>query len=70
MEYIYKTFTEESKKKQYKRSEYMMNIVYLVFLHFSTNITCFAILSGYFILGNEKLVILNSWIQEFLHHKI
>ena len=37
-------------------------------LHFSTNIICFAILSGYFILGNEKLVILNSWIQEFLYN--
>lgn len=39
-----------------------------IILHFSTNIICFAILSGYFILGNEKLVILNSWIQEFLYN--
>nr|YP_010317304.1 envelope membrane protein [Lantana camara]QID76419.1 CemA [Lantana camara]UNB14618.1 envelope membrane protein [Lantana camara]WDS80602.1 chloroplast envelope membrane protein [Lantana camara] len=37
-------------------------------LHFSTNITCFVILSGYSILGNEKLVILNSWAQEFLYN--
>ena len=29
-------------------------------LHFSTNIICFIILSGYSILGNEELVILNS----------
>ncbi|KAJ0074560.1 hypothetical protein Patl1_37593 [Pistacia atlantica] len=29
-------------------------------LHFSTNIICFVILSGYSILGNEELVILNS----------
>nr|QFQ33696.1 potential heme-binding protein [Oreocharis mileensis] len=37
-------------------------------LHFSTNIICFAILSGYSILGNEELVILNSWAQEFLYN--
>nr|QYC36587.1 envelope membrane protein [Pedicularis verticillata] len=35
-------------------------------LHFSTNTICFIILSGYSILGNEELVILNSWAQEFL----
>lgn len=34
--------------------------------HFSTNIISFAILSGYFILRNEELVVLNSWVQEFL----
>nr|UBX38587.1 envelope membrane protein [Bupleurum fruticosum] len=37
-------------------------------LHFSTNIICFLILSGYSILGNEELFILNSWIQEFLYN--
>nr|YP_011014526.1 envelope membrane carbon uptake protein [Saxifraga cataphracta]WQA11192.1 envelope membrane carbon uptake protein [Saxifraga cataphracta]WQA11277.1 envelope membrane carbon uptake protein [Saxifraga cataphracta] len=37
-------------------------------LHFSTNIICFIILSGYSILGKEELVILNSWIQEFLYN--
>nr|YP_010637363.1 chloroplast envelope membrane protein [Saxifraga brunonis]YP_010639406.1 chloroplast envelope membrane protein [Saxifraga hispidula]WBQ50005.1 chloroplast envelope membrane protein [Saxifraga brunonis]WBQ52303.1 chloroplast envelope membrane protein [Saxifraga hispidula] len=37
-------------------------------LHFSTNIICFIILSGYSILGNEELVILNSWVQEFLYN--
>ncbi|YP_009561839.1 CemA (chloroplast) [Lycium barbarum] len=37
-------------------------------LHFSTNIICFIILSGYSFLGNEKLVILNSWAQEFLYN--
>nr|YP_010813901.1 envelope membrane protein [Eremophila magnifica]UYG23458.1 envelope membrane protein [Eremophila magnifica subsp. magnifica]UYG23540.1 envelope membrane protein [Eremophila magnifica subsp. velutina]WOZ21861.1 envelope membrane protein [Eremophila sp. (in: birds)]UOI01078.1 envelope membrane protein [Eremophila magnifica]WOZ19883.1 envelope membrane protein [Eremophila magnifica subsp. velutina] len=37
-------------------------------LHFSTNIICFSILSGYSILGNEELVILNSWAQEFLYN--
>nr|YP_010027393.1 CemA [Rhoiptelea chiliantha]AXS67576.1 CemA [Rhoiptelea chiliantha]QOS47482.1 CemA [Rhoiptelea chiliantha]WDE75670.1 envelope membrane protein [Rhoiptelea chiliantha]WKF54228.1 chloroplast envelope membrane protein [Rhoiptelea chiliantha] len=37
-------------------------------LHFSTNIICFVILSGYYILGNEELVILNSWVQEFLYN--
>nr|YP_009707185.1 envelope membrane protein [Paulownia taiwaniana]QEP50977.1 envelope membrane protein [Paulownia taiwaniana]QEP51499.1 envelope membrane protein [Paulownia tomentosa] len=36
--------------------------------HFSTNILCFVILSGYSILGNEELVILNSWAQEFLYN--
>nr|UIS24277.1 envelope membrane protein [Melampyrum pratense] len=35
-------------------------------LHCSTNIICFIILSGSSILGNEELVILNSWAQEFL----
>nr|YP_009699227.1 CemA [Nasa urens]QEJ86906.1 CemA [Nasa urens] len=37
-------------------------------LHFSTNIISFVILSGYSILGNEELVILNSWTQEFLYN--
>ena len=36
-------------------------------LHFSTNIICFVILSGFSILGNEELVILNSWTQKFLY---
>nr|YP_009869880.1 envelope membrane protein [Cratoxylum cochinchinense]QJI81234.1 chloroplast envelope membrane protein [Cratoxylum cochinchinense] len=39
-----------------------------MFLHFSTNIICFIILSGYYILGNEELIILNSWVQEFLYN--
>nr|YP_010043605.1 envelope membrane protein [Swertia tetraptera]QPD06926.1 envelope membrane protein [Swertia tetraptera]QWW91777.1 envelope membrane protein [Swertia tetraptera]UPQ44092.1 envelope membrane protein [Swertia tetraptera]UZM11093.1 chloroplast envelope membrane protein [Swertia tetraptera] len=37
-------------------------------LHFSTNIICFVILSGYSIIGNEKLGILNSWSQKFLYN--
>nr|YP_010863918.1 envelope membrane protein [Indigofera amblyantha]YP_010864180.1 envelope membrane protein [Indigofera bungeana]WGS94314.1 envelope membrane protein [Indigofera amblyantha]WGS97328.1 envelope membrane protein [Indigofera bungeana] len=37
-------------------------------LHFSTNIVCFLILSGYSILGNQELIILNSWVQEFLYN--
>nr|YP_010158983.1 chloroplast envelope membrane protein [Austrosteenisia blackii]QRG31262.1 chloroplast envelope membrane protein [Austrosteenisia blackii] len=37
-------------------------------LHFSTNIICFFILSGYSILGNQELFILNSWVQEFLYN--
>nr|YP_009938108.1 envelope membrane protein [Salvia yangii]QNT28360.1 envelope membrane protein [Salvia yangii]QPG24470.1 heme-binding protein [Salvia yangii]QQQ89512.1 envelope membrane protein [Salvia yangii]WNR56719.1 envelope membrane protein [Salvia yangii] len=37
-------------------------------LHFSTNIICFVILSGYSVLGNEELVILNSWAQEFVYN--
>nr|YP_010581082.1 envelope membrane protein [Heliamphora minor]UZT27403.1 envelope membrane protein [Heliamphora minor] len=37
-------------------------------LHFSTNIICFIILSGYSMLGNEQLVILNSWAREFLYN--
>nr|YP_010724365.1 envelope membrane carbon uptake protein [Nivenia stokoei]WDW31492.1 envelope membrane carbon uptake protein [Nivenia stokoei] len=45
-------------------NEYHLHII----LNFSTNIICFAILSGYFILGNEELVILNSWVQEFLYN--
>nr|YP_010517190.1 envelope membrane protein [Calanthe alpina]UXN45208.1 envelope membrane protein [Calanthe alpina]WOC81785.1 envelope membrane protein [Calanthe alpina] len=39
-----------------------------IILHFSTNLICFTILSGYFFLGNEELFILNSWIQEFLYN--
>nr|YP_010724193.1 envelope membrane carbon uptake protein [Moraea polystachya]WDW31320.1 envelope membrane carbon uptake protein [Moraea polystachya] len=45
-------------------NEYHLHII----LDFSTNIICFAILSGYFILGNEELVILNSWVQEVLYN--
>jgi len=37
-------------------------------LHFSTNLICFVILSAYSILGNEELVFLNSWVQEFLYN--
>nr|YP_009390651.1 chloroplast envelope membrane protein [Litchi chinensis]ARV87114.1 chloroplast envelope membrane protein [Litchi chinensis]QRG00088.1 chloroplast envelope protein [Litchi chinensis] len=37
-------------------------------LNFSTNIICFVILSAYSILSNEELVILNSWVQEFLYN--
>nr|YP_010847311.1 envelope membrane protein [Marsdenia tinctoria]WEV91610.1 envelope membrane protein [Marsdenia tinctoria] len=36
--------------------------------HFSINTICFVILSGYSILGNEELGILNSWAQEFLYN--
>nr|WEG39502.1 envelope membrane protein [Beesia calthifolia] len=37
-------------------------------LNFSINIISFAILSGYSILGNEELVIINSWVREFLYN--
>nr|YP_010454296.1 envelope membrane carbon uptake protein [Thesium chinense]QYF09485.1 envelope membrane carbon uptake protein [Thesium chinense] len=37
-------------------------------LHFSTNIISFVILSGYSILGNQELVILNSSVHEFLYN--
>nr|YP_009765602.1 envelope membrane protein [Copaifera officinalis]QIS95879.1 envelope membrane protein [Copaifera officinalis] len=36
--------------------------------NFSTNIICFVMLSGYSILGNQELLILNSWVQEFLYN--
>lgn len=45
-------------------NEYHLHII----LHFLTNIICFAILSGYFLLRNEELVILNFWVQEFLYN--
>nr|CUR02537.1 cemA [Acacia exocarpoides] len=45
-------------------NEDLMNTI----LHFSTNIICFIILSGYSILGNQELIILNSWVQEFLYN--
>nr|UUA66238.1 envelope membrane protein [Parnassia wightiana] len=35
---------------------------------FSTNIIYFLVLSGYSILGNQELVFLNSWFQEFLYN--
>nr|YP_009427825.1 envelope membrane protein [Circaeaster agrestis]ASV47701.1 envelope membrane protein [Circaeaster agrestis]QKI32394.1 envelope membrane protein [Circaeaster agrestis]QKI32564.1 envelope membrane protein [Circaeaster agrestis]QKI32734.1 envelope membrane protein [Circaeaster agrestis]QKI32819.1 envelope membrane protein [Circaeaster agrestis] len=37
-------------------------------LHFSTNIICFTILTGYSILGNEQLIIFNSWVRECLYN--
>nr|YP_009272474.1 chloroplast envelope membrane protein [Utricularia reniformis]AMN14324.1 chloroplast envelope membrane protein [Utricularia reniformis] len=37
-------------------------------LHFSTNLICFIILIGYSILGNNELVLINSWVQEFLYN--
>nr|UDZ59533.1 envelope membrane protein [Limnocharis flava] len=46
------------------QNEYHLHII----LHFSTNLICFVILSGYLILRNEELVILNSWVQEFLYN--
>nr|YP_009749280.1 envelope membrane carbon uptake protein [Goodyera rosulacea]QII91367.1 envelope membrane carbon uptake protein [Goodyera rosulacea] len=39
-----------------------------IILDFSTNLIFFAILSGFFVLGNEELFFLNSWIQEFLYN--
>nr|AXN54340.1 CemA [Calochilus grandiflorus]AXN54341.1 CemA [Calochilus pulchellus] len=47
-----------------RHNEYHFHII----LHFSTNIICFAILSVYFVLGNEELFIMNSWIQEFIYN--
>nr|UZU70660.1 chloroplast envelope membrane protein [Zygophyllum xanthoxylum] len=37
-------------------------------LHLSTNIIAFIVLSGYYILGNQELFLLNSWVQEFLYN--
>nr|YP_010281709.1 envelope membrane protein [Chamaenerion angustifolium subsp. angustifolium]UKH51004.1 envelope membrane protein [Chamaenerion angustifolium subsp. angustifolium] len=37
-------------------------------LHLSTNIICFIIFRGYSSLGNKELLILNSWMQEFLYN--
>ncbi|CAN6446919.1 unnamed protein product [Victoria cruziana] len=39
-----------------------------IILHFSTNITYFAILSACSIMVNEKLITLNSWVHEFLYN--
>nr|WDD57087.1 chloroplast envelope membrane protein [Sanguisorba tenuifolia var. alba] len=57
---IYKETTELIKMHNEDR-------IHTIF-HFSTNIICFVILSGYSILGNEELVLLNSWVQEFLYN--
>nr|AYW12069.1 chloroplast envelope membrane protein [Burmannia disticha] len=45
-------------------NEYDLHII----LHFSTNIICFAILSGFFMLGHQELVTLNSWVRESLYN--
>lgn len=37
-------------------------------LDFSTNLIYLLILSGYSILGNQQLIILNSWVQEFIYN--
>nr|QJS52150.1 CemA [Vicia bungei] len=37
-------------------------------LHFCTNLICFLILSGYSIRGNQELILLNSWVQEFIYN--
>nr|WFG51991.1 envelope membrane protein [Astragalus mongholicus] len=37
-------------------------------LHFSTNLIYFLTLSGYSILGNQQLLILNSWVKEFIYN--
>nr|WRM53836.1 chloroplast envelope membrane protein [Echinodorus grisebachii] len=44
------------------QNEYDLHIIF----HFSANLISFIILSGYLILRNEELLILNSWVQEFL----
>nr|YP_009759577.1 envelope membrane protein [Phyllodium pulchellum]QIQ48776.1 envelope membrane protein [Phyllodium pulchellum] len=36
--------------------------------HFFTNLICFFILSGYSILGNQELVLINSWVREFFYN--
>nr|YP_010458156.1 envelope membrane protein [Pristimera arborea]UUA69621.1 envelope membrane protein [Pristimera arborea] len=41
--------------------------IHMIF-QFSTNIIYFFILSGYFIIGNQELRFLNSWVQEFLYN--
>nr|UJV31340.1 chloroplast envelope membrane protein [Psammosilene tunicoides] len=46
---------------------YNEDCIHIIF-QFSTNIICFFILSGYSILGNKELILLNSWVQEFLYN--
>nr|YP_009557402.1 envelope membrane protein [Kewa sp. GY-2019]QBC72139.1 envelope membrane protein [Kewa sp. GY-2019] len=46
---------------------YNENCIHMIF-HFSTNIICLLILSGYSILGNQELILINSWVQEFLYN--
>nr|YP_010457539.1 envelope membrane protein [Microtropis osmanthoides]UUA68735.1 envelope membrane protein [Microtropis osmanthoides] len=41
--------------------------IHMIF-QFSTNIIYFLILGGYSFLGNQELVFLNSWVQEFLYN--
>nr|WRY69750.1 chloroplast envelope membrane protein [Phyllanthus hirsutus] len=37
-------------------------------LNFLRNIICFVILTAYSILGNQELILFNSWVQEFLYN--
>nr|AQS79796.1 chloroplast envelope membrane protein [Utricularia foliosa] len=46
---------------------YNEDLIHMI-LHFSTNLICFIILIGYSILGNNELVLINSWVQEFLYN--
>nr|YP_010036390.1 chloroplast envelope membrane protein [Crassula perforata]QQW46931.1 chloroplast envelope membrane protein [Crassula perforata]WAX01637.1 chloroplast envelope membrane protein [Crassula rupestris subsp. marnieriana] len=46
---------------------YNENCIHMI-LNFSTNLTYFFILSGYSLLANKELIILNSWVQEFVYN--
>nr|YP_010954391.1 envelope membrane protein [Terniopsis heterostaminata]WMV01941.1 envelope membrane protein [Terniopsis heterostaminata] len=46
---------------------YNMECIHM-FFHFVTNLICFFILSLYYILKNEELLIINSWFQEFVYN--
>nr|YP_010964164.1 chloroplast envelope membrane protein [Astragalus psilosepalus]WNM88742.1 chloroplast envelope membrane protein [Astragalus psilosepalus] len=46
---------------------YNQDCIHMI-LHFSTNLIYFLILSGYSIMGNQQLIILNSWVQEFIYN--
>nr|WFF47186.1 chloroplast envelope membrane protein [Silene noctiflora] len=46
---------------------YNEDCIHTIF-QFSTNIICFFILSSYSILANKELILINSWVQEFLYN--
>nr|YP_011004147.1 chloroplast envelope membrane protein [Crassula volkensii]WPS93410.1 chloroplast envelope membrane protein [Crassula volkensii] len=46
---------------------YNENHIHMI-LHFATNLICFIILSGYSLLATKELILLNSWVQEFLYN--
>nr|YP_010285327.1 chloroplast envelope membrane protein [Silene viscidula]UKQ58221.1 chloroplast envelope membrane protein [Silene viscidula]UKQ58303.1 chloroplast envelope membrane protein [Silene viscidula] len=46
---------------------YNEDCIHMIF-QFSKNIICFFILSSYSILANKELILINSWVQEFLYN--
>nr|YP_001312215.1 envelope membrane protein [Cycas taitungensis]YP_007474642.1 envelope membrane protein [Cycas revoluta]YP_009308212.1 envelope membrane protein [Cycas panzhihuaensis]YP_009647991.1 envelope membrane protein [Cycas szechuanensis]YP_010227637.1 envelope membrane protein [Cycas hongheensis]YP_010410364.1 envelope membrane protein [Cycas falcata]YP_010410451.1 envelope membrane protein [Cycas thouarsii]YP_010410538.1 envelope membrane protein [Cycas micronesica]YP_010410625.1 envelope membra len=57
----------EIRKKTIQLVEMYNEDLIQIISHLLANFICFATPGAYFILGKEKLVVLNSWIQELFH---